>query len=116
MKPQKEEADGGQPGDLAKHTELAPLDNPTDESTQPFSWDNPDDPSIVIPRQPAIAVYVNQRDEMVIRQEAGIGWDEDEYIFVGIDNVEKLIEGIRARAFPKPTTSKLKVIKGGAGE
>jgi hypothetical protein len=53
---------------------------------------------------------------MVIRQEAGIGWDEDEYIFVGIDNVEKLIEGIRARAFPKPTTSKLKVITGGAGE
>jgi Helix-turn-helix domain len=27
---------------------------------------------------------------MVIRQEAGIGWEEDEYIFVGIDSVEKL--------------------------
>jgi hypothetical protein len=59
-----------------------------------FDWAN--DPAIVIKRQPAIAIYVNCRGELVIRQEAGIGFDEDECVFVRPDHVVKLIGALRA--------------------
>jgi len=64
-----------------------------------FDWAN--DPAIVIKRQPAIAIYVNCRDELVIRQEADIGFDSDECVFVRPDHADTLVKAILDAAKPK---------------
>jgi hypothetical protein len=56
-----------------------------------FSW-GADKESIVIPSQPAIAVYFNPRGEVVIRQEGRFGLDEDRWIYIQIENLDPLID------------------------
>jgi hypothetical protein len=75
-----------------------------------FDWVS--DPAIVIRRQPAIAIYINCRGELVIRQEADIGFDGDECVFVRPDHAEKLAKAILNAASQKPR--KLRVVDGGA--
>ena len=65
----------------------------------------------MLKRQPAVAVYVNRRDEVVIRQEADIGYDEDEFIFVRPDNAETLARAIVSVA--KPKQRRLRLVDGG---
>jgi hypothetical protein len=55
------------------------------DTSPDFDW-NPrnddDDHSIVVRGQPAIAVYLNSHDEVVIRQEGHYGPDEDNFVYV----------------------------------
>jgi hypothetical protein len=59
-----------------------------------FDWDRDSD-SIVVPAQPAIAVYFNPRGEVVIRQEAQLHPDEDHYVFLHIKNLPPLISRLQ---------------------
>ncbi len=52
-----------------------------------FDWMSED---VVIPTQPAIAVYLNRCDEIVIRQEAPYP-DEDQFIRIRRENLWPLI-------------------------
>src|SRR5271165_1450991 len=54
-----------------------------------FSWSAIED-SVVIQAQPAIAIYFNRRDEVVIRQESQFG-DEDHFVYVRHENLRLLI-------------------------
>ena len=57
-----------------------------------FDW-NPsgdDDHSIVVRHQPAVAVYLNPHDEVVIRQQDDYG--QDQFVYVTRDNVTKVVK------------------------
>jgi hypothetical protein len=59
-----------------------------------FNW-NPskdDDHSIVVRHQPAIAVYLNPHDEVVIRQQDQYDESDDHFIYITRDNVLKVVE------------------------
>jgi hypothetical protein len=60
-----------------------------DDDTGDFEWTNVED--IVVPSQPAIAVYHNPRGEIVIRQEGLFGYDEDHWIYIRPENLRFLI-------------------------
>jgi hypothetical protein len=117
MKPRKEEAaEGRNLGDLAKHTELASLDNATDESEQEqtewvveeIDWNN--DPAVILHDQAATAAYFNRAGELVIKQRDTLGTDG--VIYVAPENVEKFVHGLRDRALPA-LKKKLRVVEGG---
>jgi hypothetical protein len=55
-----------------------------------FCWGSDND-SIIIPHQPAIAVYFNPPGEVVIRQEGHYHPDEDHWIYIQIENLDPLI-------------------------
>ena len=59
-----------------------------------FSWSK-DLSDIVVPSQPAIAVYKNPKGEIIIRQEAIFGNDEDHWIYVQYQNLDPLIEKLK---------------------
>jgi hypothetical protein len=61
----------------------------------PDSDDN--DHCVVLRHQLGIAVYLNHRDDVVIRQQEEYG-DEDYVIYVNKDNVLKLVERLLAKA------------------
>lgn len=54
-----------------------------------FSWSEAD---VVVPSQPAIAVYFNPRGEVVIRQESQMHPDEDHFVFINMKNLMPLID------------------------
>jgi hypothetical protein len=61
--------------------------------------------NLLLPSQPAIAVYKNPHEEVVIRQE-GETYGEDSFVRINPENVEKLIERLRdflPNRQPKPT-------------
>ena len=112
MKPEKEGAQRCDPLSPGNEKHCTDLDSkPESEAQDPDDFDWADDPAIVLKRQPAVAVYVNRRDEVVIRQEADIGYDEDEFIFVGPDNAETLARAIVSAA--KPKQRRLRLVDGG---
>jgi hypothetical protein len=76
-------------------------------SDDDFDWSSngEDSDSIVVNHQPAIAVYLNPRNEVVIRQEGHYGPDEDQFVFVTKDNVTKFVQAIlEAAGFESATT------------
>jgi hypothetical protein len=50
---------------------------------------------IVVPSQPAIAVYTNPDDAIVIRQEGQYGPDEDHWVYVHRQNLHALIRRLQ---------------------
>jgi hypothetical protein len=59
-----------------------------------FDW-NPskdDDHSIVVRHQPAIAVYLNPHDEVVVRQQDQYDESDDHFVYVTRDNVLRLAQ------------------------
>jgi len=56
---------------------------------------DPRDGDVVIPHQPAIAVYENTSGAVVIRQEMSAREDEDPVILVRPEHVEKLVARLR---------------------
>ena len=61
-----------------------------------FDW-NPSrdtDHSIVVRHQPAIAVYTNPHDEVVVRQQDQYDESDDHFVFITKDNVRKVAERI----------------------
>jgi len=65
-----------------------------------FNWNprNDTDTSIVVRHQPAIAVYLNPHDEVVIRQQDQFDESADHLVFVTNDNVRKVAERMLALA------------------
>jgi hypothetical protein len=63
-----------------------------------FDWNpsNDVDHSIVVRHQPAIAVYLNPHDEVVIRQQDD--YDHDQFVYITKDNVLKVVERVLAIA------------------
>lgn len=61
-----------------------------------FNWLS--DESVVIQRADAIAVYINERNEVVIRQENQVG-DGDAIVIVPIRCVRDLIEALQNAVF-----------------
>jgi hypothetical protein len=66
---------------------------PTVGESEDFDWADPE--SIIIPSQPAVAVYFNPRGEVVIRQESQYHPDEDHFVYVGRKNLRPLIERLQ---------------------
>jgi hypothetical protein len=58
-----------------------------------FDW-NPDREIIVVRSQPAIAVYLNPHDDLVIRQEGHYGPDEDQWIYITKSSVPKVVQAM----------------------
>ncbi len=61
-----------------------------------FNWNEPN--SVIVRHQPAIAVYLNDDDEVVIRQQGHYGPDEDQWIYIAKENVQKVVQAILANA------------------
>jgi hypothetical protein len=59
-----------------------------------FDWRRCRD-DIVVPSQPAIAVYTNPDDAVVIRQEGYYGPEEDHWVFVHRQNLHALIHRLQ---------------------
>jgi hypothetical protein len=57
----------------------------------------PESDSLVLPSQPAIAVYTNRYEQIVIRQEASGFQDEDHFIYICPQHLDTLI--VRLRKF-----------------
>lgn len=53
-------------------------------------------PAVVLPEQLAIAVYTNQNDDIVIRQERAWDEDSDTVVIVSPTNVRKVAEAMLA--------------------
>lgn len=94
--PKEKAAAGGTPGDL--ENVLAPLDNPTVESTQElspqdpgFDWQN--DPSVILRDQAGVAAFHNRFGELVIAQRDTLG--SEGVIFIAPENVERFLKGTR---------------------
>jgi len=69
-----------------------------------FDWcDKPD--LIIVPSQPAIAIYLNPHDAVVIRQEGHYGPDEDQWVYVTKENVPRLVQALlEAAGYETATT------------
>ena len=75
-------------------------------SSSDFDWRSDEDKAcVVVHHQPAIAVYVNSRDAVVMRQEGHYGPDEDQCIYVIKDNVPRVVRALlEAAGFETATT------------
>ena len=62
-----------------------------------FDW-KPDDPSIIVKSQPALAVYQNPHGAIVVRQEGQYHPAEDQFVYVQPENAEALAAAINALA------------------
>src|SRR5215211_6750518 len=61
------------------------------DNSADFDWSN--DSSIILRPQPGIAAYYNKANELVIRQEAVRGYDEeDRLIFINPENQQTFID------------------------
>jgi hypothetical protein len=60
------------------------------DDSDDFNWN--DDPSIILRPQPGVAVYYNKANELVIRQEALPGHDEDHFVYVTSENQDTFID------------------------
>jgi hypothetical protein len=58
-----------------------------------FDW-GPENDDVLVPSQPALAVYVNPWCQIVIRQEGEI-FEEDSWVIIGPAHVPALIENCR---------------------
>lgn len=88
------------PAELVKAPEIGGISRPaklpvsSEYDGHDFNWGSDND-SIIIPHQPAIAVYFNPRGEVVIRQEGHYRPDEDHWIVVQIQNLDPLIDQLQ---------------------
>jgi hypothetical protein len=58
-----------------------------------FDWAH--DESVVVPAQPAIAVYINSREQVVIRAEGG-DYGEDSFVVISVEHLPKVIAKLTA--------------------
>jgi hypothetical protein len=62
------------------------------EGEYDFKWQ---DKLVVVPAQPAIAVYFNPCGDVVIRQQGPYGYHDDQWIYVQIKNLGPLIDQLQ---------------------
>lgn len=56
----------------------------------------PNNPDVVMFGQPALAMYLNSQRQVVIRQEQMWNEDDDSYIFVAVENIDRIIDRLQA--------------------
>lgn len=56
-----------------------------------FDWSGVDDEELVVESVQAVAVYLNPRNNIVIRQQAGMMGEEDNFIVLPVGAAERLI-------------------------
>ena len=83
-------AQAGPPKPIAQS---GPPQRPAPE--QGFDW-SPDNPDVVLPEQPATAVYMNPWGQVVIRQERAWNDEDDSYVRISLHNVQCLIDRLQA--------------------
>jgi hypothetical protein len=69
--------------------EEEPPAKPAPQTSTRFNWDHED--CVVVAEQPAIAVYRNTRDHVVIRSQALDPFDEDAFVFVTSPDALKVL-------------------------
>jgi hypothetical protein len=62
-------------------------------ASRDFDW-NDDDSNVVVPEQAAIAVYLNPRGNVVIRQAGQYRPDEDSFVIVAPDHAAAVADAI----------------------
>ena len=67
-----------------------PIGKPPIDDGPDWDWGACRD-DVVVPSQPAIAVYFNPRGECVMRQESQFHPDEDHFIYIQVENLDPLI-------------------------
>ena len=55
-----------------------------------------DNPDMVIPSQPAIQMYFNKHRQVVIRQEQLWNDDDDSYVYIAVENIDRFIARLQA--------------------
>lgn len=60
------------------------------EPPDPFDWNT--DESVALIEQPRTAIYFNKREQLVIRQEAGMCDEDDAYVFIAPSNVQTFLD------------------------
>src|SRR4030088_1216666 len=92
-------AESGQSKPIAQ---VGPASKPIAQSGPPqfqpeqnFDW-SPDNPDVVMPEQPATAVYLNRWGQAVIRQQRDWDDEEDTYVRINLHHVQALIDALQA--------------------
>lgn len=60
--------------------------------TEGFDWANNED--VLVPEQAAVAVYLNPKGAVVLRQEADMG-DDDHFVYIAINHIPALIAKLK---------------------
>lgn len=60
-------------------------------SNEVFNWSGPD---VIVSKQAAVAVYENERGEVVIRQEGDMG-EDDHFVYVAFHHLPALMEKLK---------------------
>lgn len=61
-----------------------------------WSWDKEDAKShVIVPKSEAVAVYLNNSDQLIIRQQGELG-EEDSMVIIPVGYTETLINAIRS--------------------
>jgi hypothetical protein len=82
----------GEATDKAMAMITALTSKPVEPEWDPFE---PDSDALVVPSQPAIAVYPNTAGSITIRQPSSVSDEDDELVTVRAEHVEKLIARLR---------------------
>ncbi len=61
-----------------------------------FDWSKTDSDTVVVPSVRGVAVYENDRDDVVIRQEAGSLDGDDDFVIIPRAFVPALIKALQA--------------------
>jgi hypothetical protein len=76
------------------------LEGRREEQEDVFDWHRDD--SIALERQLSIAIYLNPRDHLVIRQEREADQDEDTFIYIAPQNIAAFIDHLcRVAGIPR---------------
>lgn len=71
-----------------------------------FEWHGPEATAVVVRHQPAIAVYRNVDDDVVVRQRGDYP-DEDQFVIVSMDCLPTLIAALQREITPAPPQRRL---------
>lgn len=66
-----------------------------------FDWHGPDATDVVVKHQPAVAVYRNTSEDVVIRQRADVP-AEDQFVIVTVESIPALIAALQREITPAP--------------
>lgn len=75
------------PAEPSVETKIATI---TEPSADAFDWSRDD--SIVVEEQPSIAIFLNSRNHVVIRQRGYSSEDEDEFVTIAPQNLMAVID------------------------
>jgi hypothetical protein len=74
---------------------LVPTEEPMPREPREFQW-RPENEDIIVPRQPALAIFRNAWDQIIIRQERDWDDEDDAYIRISRENLSTVIARLQA--------------------